>query len=144
MRTKVPQPKYFYLMLTNQAARKMVAYYNRELSSVGITAQQMLSLGVLWHEDGISLGVFAHRAGLGKAAAATMIKRLEAMGLVQRDANPDDARLNALSLTPKSIRLIPQVTAKVAELEANVERVLGKDQARSLHKSLVTIKDMEL
>jgi len=46
------ESKHSLYILTNQAARKLQACYNRELSSLGITAQQMVGLGIICsHED---------------------------------------------------------------------------------------------
>ena len=39
MQTSFPEPKYFICSLTLQAARKMIAHYNRVLVPLGITAQ---------------------------------------------------------------------------------------------------------
>ena len=63
MQTKISEPKYFICSLATQAVRKMVAYYNRTLEPLGLTAQQVMALGVLWRSDGLSLGAFAKQAG---------------------------------------------------------------------------------
>ena len=97
MQTKPPESKDSICYLATQAVRKILAYYNRSLKPLGLTAQQVMALNVLWREDGLSLGVFAKRAGMCKAAAVTMIKRLESMGLVTKKINPEDARLNVLT-----------------------------------------------
>lgn len=143
MRTKLYEPKYFLLFLTSQVARKLTGYYNRELAELGLTSNQMLCLGVLWYEEGVSLGVFAERAGLGKAAAVSMVKRLEKMGLVRRRPNLDDARLNALYLTDKARRLAPKLSSKVGQLEDELERSLGIERTRALHEALRAIKAMD-
>ncbi|MBW2094136.1 MAG: MarR family transcriptional regulator [Deltaproteobacteria bacterium] len=144
MQTTFPEPKYFICSLTTLIARKMVAYYNRVLAPLGLTAQQMIALGVLWREENVSLGIFARRAGIGKAAAATMIKRLEQMGLVSKEANPEDGRLNVLKLTDKARKLAPQVAEKVAALERNIESAIGPENVRSLIEALTIIRDLKL
>ncbi len=122
----------------------MVAYYNRVLAPLSLTAQQVMALGALWREENISLGVFAEHAGMGKAAAVTMIKRLEQMGLVSREVHPDDARLNLLKLTDKARRLAPQVAEKVADLEKSIESAVGRKETRTLIEALSVIENMEL
>jgi len=121
-----------------------VAYYNRVLAPLGLTAQQMMALGTLWREENVSLGKFARRAGIGKAAAVTMIQRLEQMGLVSRKPDPDDGRLNLLRLTDKARKLAPQVAEKVAVLEESVESAIGPEDTETLIKALSVIRDMEL
>lgn len=144
MQTNIPEPKYFIFFLTNQVSRKIVAYYNRELGELGITAQQMLGLGVLWYNPGISLGVFAKKSGIGKAAAVSMVQRLEAMGLVEQGQNPDDRRLSTLRLTKKAEYIACQVAEKVVDLEARFERALGQREIRELQRHLGVLNELDL
>ncbi len=137
-------PKYFLCSLTAKAARKMFAYYNRELAPFGITAHQVIALGVLWQEENISLGVFAERADIGKAAAVAMIDRLEAMGMVTREKHPRDARLNLLKLTEKARGLAPAIVDKVAGLEKAVETAVGKEALEVMLRGLKAINDLDM
>ena len=144
MQTKNSPPKYFICSLANQAVRKMLAYYNRALEPMGLTAQQVMALGVLWQKEGLSLGVFAEKAGMGKAAAVTMIKRLELMELVTKKTDPRDARLNILALTDKARKLAPKLLAMGTELEKSIEQAVGKEDMASLIKGLSVIRDLDL
>lgn len=122
----------------------MLAYYNRALEPMGLTAQQVMALGVLWQKEGLSLGVFAEKAGMGKAAAVTMIKRLELMELVTKKTDPRDARLNVLALTDKARKLAPKLLAMGTELEKSIEQAVGKEDMASLIKGLSVIRDLDL
>ncbi len=144
MQTFSPLPKYFLCSLTTHAARKIVSYYNKSLEPLGLTAQQMMALGVLWGEENISLGVFAERASIGKAAAVTMISRLETMGLVVREPHPQDGRLNTIKLTDKARSLAPQVAEQVAKLADAIESTIGKEHLKILIKGLTAIQNLEL
>ena len=145
MQTDQAKPKYYICSVTTAAARKIVAHYNRLLAPLGLTAQQIMALGVLWSSpEKMSLGVFAEKAGIGKAAAVSMIKRLESMGLVSRESNPDDARLNIITLTPKAQDLVPAVLEKVCELETAVEKAVGRENLQTLMHGLTIIRDLEL
>lgn len=144
MQTKFPEPKYFICSLALQAVRKMVSYYNRTLEPLGLTAQQVMALGVLWREDGLSLGVFAKKAGMGKAAAVTMIKRLESMDLVTKKMDPADARLNVLTLTQKAYKLAPKILLMGTELEKSIETAVGKEDMTSLINGLTIIRDLDI
>jgi len=144
MQTFLPLPKYFLCSLTTHAARKIIAYYNKSLEPLGLTAQQMMALGVLWREENISLGVFAERAGIGKAAAVTMIARLEAMGMVVRESHPQDRRLNTLKLTDKARSLAPQVADRVAKLTDAIESTIGHESLKILIEGLTAIKNLDL
>jgi len=144
MLTNIPTARYFLCTLTTQTARKLVAYYNRELSSLGLTAQQMIALGVLcFQEEDLSLGEFAERMNVSKASAATMIKRLEAMGLVTKESNSRDARLNVLKITDKTRELIPKLHEKVIELENAIESQVGSSNLKRIVDDLSMLMSIE-
>ena len=144
MQTNNDKPKHFICTLATQAARKMTGYYNRVLSPLGLTAQQIIALGVIWREENISLGTFAQRYGVGKAAAVSMIKRLDRMGFVKTVPDPEDARLNMISLTEKSRRMAPELLKKAAKLEKEIEKAVGHENMEALIKGLTVIKDLDL
>ena len=145
MRTDLPfLPNYYLCSLTTQASRRMIAYYNRELASLGLTAQQLMALGVLWREEDLSLGVFAKKAGIGKAAAVTMLKRLESMDLVSCGPHPRDGRLNMIRLTARARKLAPEVAKKVQKLERTIEQAVGRSDLHTLIKGLKVIRDLDL
>ncbi|MCP4683134.1 MAG: MarR family transcriptional regulator [Desulfobacterales bacterium] len=121
----------------------MVAYYNRELGPLGLTAQQLIALGVLMFEEDISLGVFAKRVGVGKAAAASMVKRLEAMGLVTNNPHPSDARFSVLKVTDKARELNPKIQKKVSELEKTIESQFGASNLEGFAAKLSAFLDIE-
>ncbi len=125
MHTVSTDSKYFLCTQLTRAARKIIAYYNRELAPLGLTAQQLIALGVLISEEKLSLGQFARRLKMGKAGAAAMINRLEALELVTKEPNPFDARLNVLKLTDKARELHPIIQKTVIDLENTIESQIG-------------------
>jgi len=143
MQTDAPIAKYFLCTLITRGARKIVAYYNRELAPLGLTAQQLIALGVLSSEEEISLGVFAKRLKMGKAAAASMIKRLVSMGLVTKEPHPHDARLIVLKVTDKARELDPAIHEKVAELERTIESQVGAAELKKFIDQLSTLLELE-
>ncbi len=130
--------------LTTQASRHLLSYYDKAMEPFGITAHQMMALGTLIYEDNITLGVFAKRAGIGKAAAVTMIKRIEAIGLVETKPNPDDARLNIISLSQKAWDLVPEIFSRVVKLEKALESAISVSKLNDLVKSLEVIKNLQI
>ena len=138
------QPQYFICSLATRAVRRMVNYYNLAFEPLGLTAQQVMALGVLWQEDGISLGEFARQAGMGKAAAVTMIRRLERLDLVSKTVDPKDSRLNVLNLTQKARALAPELLAVGAALERNIEQAVGKDDMAAMIRGLEAMRDLDI
>ena len=125
MQTIGAESKYFLCTQLTRASRKIVVYYNRELAPLGLTAQQLIALGVLIVEENLSLGQFAKRLQMGKAGAATMVSRLEALGLVTKEPNPLDARLNVLKLTDKARAKHTRIQKTVLDLEKTIESQIG-------------------
>ena len=136
--------KYFLLTLSTQTVRKLLSYYNRELAPLGITAQQMIALGILCFQEDLSLGEFAEQMKIRKATAVSMIKRLEAMGLVTRDSHPQDARLNVLKITNKTRELIPKLHERAVELESTIEEQIGAKGLKRLVEDLSMLLSVEL
>jgi len=136
--------KYFLLTLSTQTVRKLLAYYNRELAPLGITAQQMIALGVLCFQEDLSLGEFAEQMKIRKATAVSMIKRLEVMGLVTKEPHPQDARLNVLKITDKTRELIPRLHKRAVELEDTIEEQIGAQGLKRLVEDLSLLLNVEL
>ncbi len=143
MQTVEIEPKYFLCTPITRAARKIVSYYNRELAQLGLTAQQLIALGVLIFEEDLSLGQFARRLKMGKAGAATMINRLEALGLVKKEIHPQDARLIVLKITDKTRDLHPVIQKTVLGLENTIESHMGASNLEDFVAQLSTFLELE-
>jgi DNA-binding MarR family transcriptional regulator len=137
------ESKYFLCTQLTRAARRIVAYYNRELAQWGLTAQQLIALGILILEEDISLGQFAKRLKMGKAGAATMITRLEVLGLVTKEPDPKDGRLNILKITDKARKLHSKIQKTVLNLENTIESQMGDSNLREFVAHLSTFLDLE-
>jgi len=143
MLTNTPTAKYFMCTLATQLQRKLVAYYNLKLSSLDLTAQQFIALGVLCFQENLSLGEFAERVRVKKASAVSMIKGLEAKGLVTREPHPQDGRLNVLKVTDKTRKLIPEIHKKVVEAENTIESQIGASNLERIVADLTMLLGVE-
>ncbi|SPD75830.1 Transcriptional regulator, MarR family [uncultured Desulfobacterium sp.] len=143
MQTIKIESKYFLCTQLTRAARKIVAHYNRELAKVGLTAQQLIALGILILEEDISLGQFAKRLKMGKAGAATMVTRLEALGLVTKEPDPQDGRLNIIKLTDKARELHANIQKTVLNLEGTIESQMGATNLEEFASHLSTFLDLD-
>ena len=139
-----PEAKYFLCTLLAQASRKMIAYYNRELKSLGISAQQLIALGVLSFQEDVSLGKFAESMKISSPTALQMLRRLETMGLLTVEPHPSDGRLNVFKLTEKAHELIPKIHKKVIEFEEFIETQAGSMSLERLVSDLSTLLTLEI
>ncbi len=131
------------LTLATQVVRKLIANYNRELSQLEITTQQMIALRLLCLEEGLSLGEFAKKLKIRKSTAVSMIKRLEIMELVTKEPHPEDARLNVLKPTHKTHELMPKIREKIDGLENAIETHLGASSLEKLSTLLSMLLSVE-
>jgi DNA-binding MarR family transcriptional regulator len=144
MRTDNIESKYLLCTLITQAARKIVSHYNREFAPLGLTAQQIMALGVVTSENGVNLGEFAKRLKLGKPAAGTMIDRLEVLGFVIKESDPVDARLKIIKPTDMAREIHSEIDEKVAELEFDLESQMGASNLEALISQLSSVLAIEL
>ena len=144
MRTDNVESKYLLCTLITQAARKIVMHYNREFAPLGLTAQQIMALGVVTSEYGVNLGEFAKRLKLGKPAAGTMIDRLEVLGFVTKESDPVDARLKIIKPTDMAKKIHSEIHEKSAELESDLESHMGASNLEALISQLSSVLAIEL
>ncbi len=128
--TEGPASKYFLCKLTTQVARKVVDHYNREFASLGLTGRQLMALGTLAYSEDLTITDFAEQLMIRKSTAVTMVKRLEALGLVTKTAHPSDGRSNILEITDKTRELLPKIRKKAIELEDSLEAQIGVSALR--------------
>jgi DNA-binding MarR family transcriptional regulator len=74
---------------------------NRELAPLGLTVQQLIAVGTLIVDENLSLVQFAKRLKTGKGKVSAMGSQLEALPLVTKSNNPNDARLTVLNQSDK-------------------------------------------
>jgi DNA-binding MarR family transcriptional regulator len=82
--------------------------YRKLLAKMGLTYPQFLVMASLWSEDGASVGTLGEKLGLDTSTLTPLLKRLEAMGLVDRRRSTDDERRVVVSLTEKGTKMREQ------------------------------------
>ena len=92
------------------AARLLIQVYQPWFAQLGITYTQYLVLMVLWEEDALPLNAISRRLYLESNTLTPLIKRMEAMKMVTRKKNKDDARQTIVTLTEHGRALQQQAT----------------------------------
>ena len=95
----------------------------RMQNEFGITGQQRLVIRIIGAFPGLSAGELAQVLHIHPSTATGILQRLASRRLVQRRADPGDARRLQLQLTPKGRRL---TVPRVGTVEASVRRTLGR------------------
>ena len=83
--------------------------FDRCLKPLNVTRSQWWMLAYLSREDGMTQSQLAEELDLGKVAVGGLIDRLEKTGLVRREADASDRRVNRVFLEPKSQQLITEM-----------------------------------
>ncbi|PKP09047.1 MAG: MarR family transcriptional regulator [Bacteroidetes bacterium HGW-Bacteroidetes-4] len=99
---------YDQLKLDNQlcfpfyaVSRLITRAYQPYLDELGITYPQYLVLLVLWETNGITVSEISQRLILNTNTITPLLKRLEVLGILNRQRATDDERKVIISLTEK-------------------------------------------
>jgi len=104
------------LALANLAARD-------QISAAHVHITRHLAL------NGSRLTDLARAAGMSKQAMGDLVDQCAAWGLVQREADPQDARARRVVFTPVGLAWLQAFKDAVAQAEAEFREAVGKDVA---------------
>ena len=93
------------------ASLAMTKTYKPLLEPLGLTYPQYLAMLVLWEGDGITVSQLGARLTLDSGTLTPLLKRLQALGLVQRLRDVADERRVLLRLTAKGRALKARAAA---------------------------------
>ena len=126
------------------ASRAATAAYRPMLDELGLTYPQYLVMMVLWEDEPRSVRELGEELGLDSGTLSPLLKRLEALKLVERRRSAEDERRVEVFLTDPGAALsakssaIPQQLADAAGLSAaeldQLRETLGRLTA-ALHSS---------
>ena len=108
----------------------MTKLYKPMLAPLGLTYPQYLVMLVLWEADGLSVSALGQRLSLDSGTLTPLLKRLEALGHVERRRATDDERRVDLFLTPAGRKLRAQAL-DIPEWLACASRALPDRQRTS-------------
>lgn len=83
------------------ATRAITKTYREKLEPIGLTYPQYLVLLVLWEREDVTVSEIGQKLFLDSGTLTPLIKRLEAMQLVNRKRGTEDEREVRITLTPK-------------------------------------------
>ncbi|MEU3454060.1 MarR family transcriptional regulator [Micromonospora sp. NPDC006766] len=124
------------------AARGVVAVYRPLLEPMGLTHPQYLVMLALWQHAPLSVRELSRLLQLDPGTLSPLLKRLEAIGYLQRERNPVDERSLAVTLTAKGRAL----RAEAERIPPAIVERLGMplDDLRKLHVALTEVIDAAL
>ncbi len=106
--------------LIHDVSRLRRSAFDRCLKPLNVTRSQWWVLAYLSREDGMTQSQLAEELDLGKVAVGGLIDRLEKSGLVRREADATDRRVNRVFLEPKSKQLIAKMRKVSHRMNAQI------------------------
>jgi MarR family transcriptional regulator for hemolysin len=126
--------------LIHDVSRLRRSAFDRCLKPLNVTRAQWWVLAYLSREDGMTQSQLAEELDIGKVAVGGLIDRLEKSGLVRRDADATDRRVNRVFLEPKSKQLIARMRKISHRMNEQILLGLNDDQLESAAVTLDAMK----
>ncbi len=126
--------------LIHDVSRLRRSAFDRCLKPLNVTRSQWWVLAYLSRKDGMTQSQLAEELDLGKVAVGGLIDRLEKSGLLRRDADATDRRVNRVFLEPKSKQLI----ARLRKINHRMnEQILVGLEEQQLEAAATTLNAMK-
>jgi DNA-binding MarR family transcriptional regulator len=116
------------------------AYVGELLAEHGLHVGQEMVLVELWQGDGLRGGDLADRLGVEPPTITKMLRRLESCGLVERRADPEDARSLRVYLTGRAQALEEPVSRCWERAEQTVLAGMNTSDRQTFRKLLDRVK----
>ena len=126
--------------LIHDVSRLRRSAFDRCLKPLNVTRSQWWVLAYLSREDGMTQSQLAEELDLGKVAVGGLIDRLEKTGLLRREADASDRRVNRVFLEPKSKQLISRMRKVSHRMN---EQILGGLNDTQLEAAATTLDAMK-
>jgi MarR family transcriptional regulator for hemolysin len=126
--------------LIHDVSRLRRSAFDRVLKPLNVTRSQWWVLAYLSREDGVTQSQLAEELDLGKVAVGGLIDRLEKSGLVRREADATDRRVNRVFLEPKSKQLIARMRKVSHKLNEQILTGLANDKLEHTARTLDAMK----
>lgn len=112
--------------------------YRQELAALGLTYPQYLVMIVLWENSPLSVKAIGERLRLDSGTLTPLLKRLEAMGLINRERARADERLVLIGPTEAGMALRDRANALPPAIACATG--LDPETIRSLTAALTTLR----
>jgi DNA-binding MarR family transcriptional regulator len=126
--------------LIHDVSRLRRSAFDRCLKPLNVTRSQWWVLAYLSREDGMTQSQLAEELDLGKVAVGGLIDRLEKAGLLRRDADASDRRINRIFLQPKSKQLIARMRKVSHRLNERILNGVANDKLEGAATTLDAMK----
>jgi DNA-binding MarR family transcriptional regulator len=121
--------------------RMKSVYLDRELAPLGLNGATYLYLVVIDVHGSQMQEVFSQELAINKSCVTRSISRLEELGYVEREPDPNDRRAMLVSLTAKGRKIVPQVRKALEAFTELLNQGLNDKQIREAENLLMTMRE---
>ena len=111
--------------------------YKPILEELGLTYTQYITIIALWEEDNQTVSGLGEKLFLESNTLTPILKKLEAMGYLERQRDPEDERQVRVSLTKNGRRL----REKALNMDLTEATGLAPDEFAKVQKAIVTLRN---
>src|SRR6516164_230982 len=126
--------------LIHDVSRLRRSAFDRVAKPLNLTRSQWWLLAILSREDGMTQVQLSEELDLGKVAVGGLIDRLAKSGLVRREADPTDRRVNRIFLEPKSRQIISRMRKVSHRLNIEIQAGIPAAELEMVAKTLAKLK----
>ena len=116
-------------------------YVRNECDKIGINASFQGIIRVLSRENGLSQQELADRLILSKPTISLTLQKMEYLGLIERRADEEDARVTHVYLTDKGFEVNEQIIGIFKKVEGRIEAVMPEDKQNEFLEMLNLISN---
>lgn len=113
-------------------ARLLRAAFDARLAPLDLNLTQASLLGYVNEFGATTQTDLADHLGIGRAAIGSVIDRLQARGLVERQPRPDDRRVWLVAITPSGTELAREIAEVDEVLRAELRHGIGREERQAL------------
>lgn len=118
--------------LIRRAHQLAVSIFAEKTDAFGLTPVQFAMLNALMDDPGEDQITLAGKVAFDAATSGAVIARLEAKGLLRRDADPKDKRRKLLTATQEGEQVVIAMKAAVADVQGQIMQPLSAKEAEQL------------
>jgi DNA-binding MarR family transcriptional regulator len=110
--------------------------FARALQEEDVSVAEWVAMRLIYGEAKRASGDLATITGMTRGAMSKVLEKLEGKGLVVRTTDPDDSRVQWLSLTRKGMQRVPKLAALADRNDAEMFGRLDKREQADLQRIL--------
>lgn len=125
--------------LLKRAVQYSVHLYMNEVGSTGLTHRQFTVLSAVDSNDGKSQTELVKVTGIDRSTLADLVSRLMAQGYLQRRRSKEDARTNAIRLTPVGKKMLKSAQTGADDIDKTMLAAFSAADRRTVMECLTTL-----